>query len=148
MALQQYHGVKRSVSHSWEEDCHKISKHDHQNVATKESGINNNQTCNSNGKINLDLPTTSVNVTGNMLHTVSFSISLNILLQKCPCKHEKLLNTILTLVEWYVDSIYYTRDNSSSSIAYPHINCSQYFIQYKYVAYLLCSDASAATSCT
>lgn len=89
MTLQQYHGVKRSVSHSWEEDCHKISKHDHQNVATKESGINN-QTCNSNGKINLDLPATSVNVTENMLQTVSFSNSLTILLQKCPRIREKL----------------------------------------------------------
>lgn len=90
VALQQYHGVKRSVSHLWEEDCHKVSKYDHKKVATKESGINN-QTSNSNGKINLNLPTTSVNITENMLQTVSFSNSLIILLQKCPRIREQIV---------------------------------------------------------
>lgn len=89
VALQQYHGVKRSVSHSWEEDCHKISKHDHQNVVTKESGANN-LTSNFMGT-NLDLPTTSMNLTDNMLQTVSFSNSLTILLQKCPRIREKII---------------------------------------------------------
>ncbi|XP_066251347.1 period circadian protein [Euwallacea similis] len=67
------HGVKRSGSHSWKDDCHKVSKHNHQstrNDITEDIGSNNK---NLNGTELIENSLTDTHLPPNVSRTETFN---------------------------------------------------------------------------
>ncbi|KAF2905946.1 hypothetical protein ILUMI_00229 [Ignelater luminosus] len=136
--INHVHGIKRSGSHSWEGDNHKVSKHKHQTVNANEGACTskNNGTSKFTGLLNGIHSTANCNENGyaaepNDVHLwPPFSVSMTPLSNSQPYGINSVPNTIGNFPTGMFPVYYIPTQQGQTSTDYSDGNHSHFQVQY------------------